>query len=126
MMLIEFLKVMEKKYTNKDFSDEKVIRDINFDICNYLCGLKKKGELCAEIYKGKYNGETIVDIAKRNNVSVDVVQNCLIKIRLMVEWLKNKGIKLEKFSNFEIRKYRHSEETLEKFKQRRKDRLNRQ
>lgn len=118
MQLIEFVLNLKDKYVYKDFSDDKVINDINFDICNYLLD-RKKGDLYVQIYKEKYNGQTLTNIAKNNSVSIDVVRNCLSRIRTMVEYLENAGIKLEKFSNFKERKYTYSKETIEKINEKR-------
>ena len=110
MHIIEFGKILKEKYNDKNLKDEKIVKEINGDICNFLKNLKK-GQILEKIYLGKLAGETNKEIAQEAGVSVNVVANAINKVRKVVEWIQYFGIDIEPFENLKCKSYTLSNKT---------------
>ena len=118
MNYVEIVVSAKKKFDFNNFDEA--------EFNEFVCSMIKKGKNgdgAAKIYEGILSGKTQVGIAKENGLSINVVNNCVVKLRRLVDGLKHVGFKVKGFENFECRKYEFSEETKNKMKEERNKKL---
>ena len=115
-----FVKELSEYIENKDLNDRDVQQHIVDKIETFLMATKKSN-IMVKAFQGKMKGKPISEISRECSVSTEVIRNCVIKQRVLIQILNHIGINLPGFENFKERSYTYSQETLQKQEKSRKN-----